>query len=423
MLFLFAIIVAAILILAACVQLGIAVYSHLVFKRETVCRVDPEQQHPVAVLMCVRGCDPSLRASLISILNQQYEDYAVHLVVDHHRDAAFELVREVKREFDRNHRLTIHELRDPLSTCGLKCSSLVQGLAAVSSTTKYLALLDADVETHPTWLAELIGPLERDPTIGLVTGNQWFEPPAGSTWGALTRSTWNAGALVPTFLFKNPWAGTFAMRLEDVYRSGLSDVWKHSVIDDGPMRNAIDSLRLKIYFAPSLIMVNRENCTFRYVNRWVGRMLTWSRLYEPTFFLAVIHAIFSNTVMLANFAALTIGCTLANVSLIGVAAASLLISGVLSVLSYLTVRRIVTYSCQLRGESLPPITILRLAKLLLTVPIAQSVYGRSCLAALFSQTVLWREITYELKSKTDVKMVNYKPFSQTTEQAGSNVSI
>ncbi len=423
MLFLFATTTSVILISAAVIQLIVARYFLRQFAGKQVVRLPADSQSGVAVLMCVRGCDPSLRLALISVLRQEFAHYEVHVVVDHRSDAAWEVVHEVKREFDDQNRLSIHELKAPRDSCGLKCSSLLQGLEQISDATRFLVLLDSDVETHPTWIAELIGPLEHDPTIGLVTGNQWFEPPGGSTWGALVRSSWNAGALVPTVIFGNPWAGTFAMRMRDVRAAELPLIWQKSVVDDGPLRSVMQKLGLKIHFAPSLIMINHENCTFGYVNRWVTRMLTWSRIYEPTFFLSVVHAVFSNVAMFAVLAALIAGLIGGDFRSASIAGGGLLISGLLSVFAYVVVRSAVSQSCGLRNEQLPPMGAIRFIKLLLTVPIAQLIYGVSCLRCLVSQRVQWREITYELTGNSSVKMLDYRPFVQTKEQVRSNVSI
>ncbi len=411
------------IVVAAIIQLLVA----FVFRRRICCNevstMPLESQHSVAVLLCVRGCDPTLRSAIIGILNQEFVSYQVHLVVDHRSDAAWDVVQEIKSEHDLNDILKIHEMRGALDTCGLKCNALLQGLAEIPETEKYLVLMDADVRPHPHWLAELTGPLESDAEIGLVTGNQWFEPPEHANWGTLIRSMWNAGALVPTAIFQNPWAGTLAMRMEDVRNSDLVGTWRHSIVDDGPLRQAMRDLGLRIHFAPSLIMVNREKCTYAYVNRWVTRMLTWSRLYESTFFLSVIHSIFSNAVMIATFLVWLTSLLTGNSWVFGCTSLALIASGLLSVGAYAIVRNTVARSCRFHGEQLPPIGLSRLGELTLTVPMAQLIYLTSCLKAIFSQEVQWREITYELIGKTRVRRMNYQPIEQSSEQTGPKVSL
>ena len=372
--------------------------------------------------MSVRGCDPTLRESLSAILHQDYPDYDVHLVVDHRGDSAWSVVHEVQERFDHCGRLTIHEMRQPVDTCGLKCNALVQALEHFDPETEYLVLMDADVTPHETWLRDVTAPL-LDPGIGVVTGNQWFEPHEQATVGSLLRSLWNAGAIVPTAIFNNPWAGTFAMRMKDVEAANLADVWRRSAVDDGPIRHAIAPLGLKIKFQPSLIMVNREECTFDYVNHYVTRMLTWSKLYEKTFINTVVHAVFTNLVMLA--AVLTLLTALLSVQPVvaTIALCSILGMALISALGYVIVRAGVDRACQTRGESLPPLSLNQLVRFTVLIPVTLMIYGCSCCRAIVSQQVRWREITYEVKNKSQVRMLQYSPMLVEPEQAQSKVSL
>ncbi len=408
------------------VQLMIAIY----FRAMVAIRLkNPATRHaagtdePMAsIIVSVRGCDPSLRRSLIRLLEQEYSNFEIHVVVDHKSDFAWNLVHEVKSEFDARHRLTIHEMVEPLETCGLKCSALVQALESVADNSKYLVLIDADVVPNKNWLREVTSPL-TDPAIGVVTGNQWFEPSTPSSIGAMLRSLWNAGAIVPTAIFNNPWAGTFAMRMEDVVAADLPNIWRNSVVDDGPIRQAIKPLGLKIRFQPSLIMVNREDCTFGYVNQYVARMLTWSKLYEKTFINTVIHAVVSNGVLiLAAILLLLSSFWLESNSVITVGS-GLLIYVASSLLAYMFVRSGVAQAIQSRGESLGRMPIGSILKAAVLIPIAQLVYGVSCLRALFMQKVMWRQITYEVKSKSQVKMLRYRPLVVEPEQSQASSEV
>lgn len=401
---------ALVLLCAASIQLFFAVLFWRYFEELSTVRVQDAPETKVAVLMCVRGCDPSLRGGLIRLLQQNYRRYDVHLVVDNQLDTAWRVAQQVKKEFDTENRLQIHELQNRLPTCGLKCSSLIQGLSYLKPDTEYLLLTDSDVIAHSEWIADLVGPLESDPKVGLVCGTQWFEPPASSTWGALVRSSWNAGAMVPTIVFRNPWAGTIAMRVSDIHQGQFAETWRNSMVDDGPLADLMKKLGKEIRFAPSLIMINNENCTFRYATGWVTRMLTWSRLYEPTFYWAAIHAVFSNSVMIGLF--IFFGMALIGqqwiIALIG--ATGLVGSGVLSVAAYATSRRAAERSCELSGRELAPLSIARLVKLFFTVPLAQVVYLIGVVQAGFAKQVCWREISYEIKSKDNVRLISYAPF-------------
>ena len=374
----------------------------------------PEQELALVVI-CVRGCDPSLESCLRGVLNQDYANYRVQMIVDHRSDQAWDFVQEIKSKYDDRNILTILEMQEPPDTCSLKCSGIVQALHNIDERTKYVAFLDADVAPHPQWLAELTGPLQ-DPEIGGVTGNQWFEPAAGSGIGSLLRSTWNAGALVPTIFFANPWAGSFAMRLQDIHDSGLEEIWAQSVVDDGPIKKAINDLGLRVEFAPSLIMTNRESCGFRFTNRWVTRMLTWSRLYEPTFYLSIIHAVFSNGVMLANFGVLLLALLSGSFVTALISATALIASGWMCARSYELTRQCAIKSCKLRGQTLAPLTKQRFWGIVLSVAMTHLIYGVSCLEAIFVHQIKWREVTYEVSSHNQIKRLDYAPYLPKTRR-------
>lgn len=406
----------------AFVQLALAIYFYWMVRQGTNRDQIGEASGRASVFMSVRGCDPTLRSSLEAILHQDYPDYDVHVVVDHRGDSAWTVVHEVQERFDHFHRLTIHEMRQPVDTCGLKCNALVQALEHFDPETEYLILMDADVTPHETWLSEVTGPL-LDPKIGVVTGNQWFEPNEQSPVGSLLRSLWNAGAIVPTAIFNNPWAGTFAMRMKDVEAANLAEVWRRSVVDDGPIRHAIAPLGLKIKFQPSLIMINREECTFDYVNHYTTRMLTWSKLYEKTFVNTVVHALLTNVVMFAALFTLLTAMLAGRPVVATIALCSILILSLVSALGYVIVRAGVDCSCRKRGEPLPPMSLNQLARYTALIPITLCVYGFSCFRAIVSQQVRWREITYEVKNKSQVRMLQYSPLLVEPEQAQSKVSL
>lgn len=405
---------------AAGVQLSIATAFQKRFNALEPAPMPLPEQQPAVVVICVRGCDPSLESCLTGVLNQDYANYRVQVIVDHQSDQAWDFVQDIKSKLDERDILSIVELQNPLDTCSLKCSGIVQALHSIDEQTKYVALLDADVAPHSQWLADLTGPL-LDPKVGGVTGNQWFETDSGSGVGSLLRSTWNAGALVPTIFFANPWAGSFAMRMQDILDSGLEEIWSQSIVDDGPLKKTIYDIGMRIEFAPSLIMVNRESCTFGFTNRWVARMLTWSRLYEPTFFLSIIHAMFSNGVMLVNFAVLLLGILSGSIATFLIAAIALLASGWMCAKSYDVTRQCVIKSCELRGQTLAPLKHGRFLGVLATVAITHLVFGVACMRAIFASRISWREITYELKSSNRIKRINYAPYQP--KSARNDVSI
>ncbi len=388
--------------------------------------VDPGYQPTAAVFMSVRGCDPSLEKSLRGLLDQTYQDYHVYVVVDHVSDDAWGRVQHVKREFDTGNRLTVLELDAPHNSCSLKCSALIQAVGQLAEETELLVLIDADVIPHQEWLMQATSPLS-DPAVGVVTGNQWFEP-GGNSAGSLLRSLWNAGALVPTAVLANPWAGTCAMRLSDVREAGLIETWKRSIVDDGPIRPAYRPIGKHIVFNPELIMVNRENCTLRYVNRYVPRMLTWSRVHESTFIHTAIYMLILVGCFLATLGlaarALVIGDWLS----LAVCGVALLANAVLNLAGYLIVRRSIQRIESRRDEAghqhyLGPLGWRRILKLGLLIPVCQLGFGAWMVRSILTRRVHWRQITYEVRAHDEIRMIDYRPMNVSLDAAVSKVSI
>ena len=367
---------------------------------------------PAAVLMSLRGNDPSLRGSIEGVLSQGYDSqYQVRIVVDHETDPSVAVLEDLQKNHPHGNRLTFSIMEPPLKTCSLKCHSLSQAVASLPPEIEYIALLDADVRPHRTWLAELTEPLS-DKAVGGVTGTQWFEPPPGAGFGTWLRSVWNGGATILTIHFANPWAGSFAMRRSDLIASGLNERWQKSMVDDGPIRAAIQSIDKEIRFAPSLVMVNREHCTLGYTFRWAARMLTWSRLYEPTFWITILHALFSNAVMLANFAVLIAGLVgVIPRATIWISSVALIVAGLHCAAAFCVSRSCVAESVRLRSEELSPTTSRHWLWSFACATPAHLMFGWGCAVALLTKEIAWRGIQYRLKAGGGVERLNYQPFT------------
>lgn len=376
----------------------------------------------VSVLMSLRGCDPTLEKNLAGLLDQTYDDYEIIVIIDHRSDAAWQVVESVKAEFDLDNRLKYFELESPVDTCSLKCNSMIQATRHMNPESDVMVLVDSDIVPHRTWIDDAIAPL-ADPTVGVVSGNKWYSP-ADPSVGSLMRSLWNAGSLVPSAIYANPWAGSCAMRVDDVMKSGLVEIWETSVVDDGPIKAAFEPLNLKIQFEPRLIMINRDTCTTAFVSKYVTRMLTWSRMYERTFVFTVIHMFAMISILLSGIATLVVALVTADWSSAGILAGSMLAANLIMMFSYLTVRQGVSRVTADRSEHLQSMSAFKLLKLFFLLPVCQLAHGVWTISAILSRRVCWREITYQVHSRQRVEMVKYKPYSINCEaRTPSRVSI
>jgi len=332
----------------------------------------PEQQDSATIVLSVRGTDPNLEHAIAALLKQNFREYSVLVVVDNKSDPAWTRLQEIKARLDFENRMKIVPLENRRITCSLKCSALIQAADMLPQKTRWVAFVDADVVTHETWLADLLGPL-TDAGVSVVTGNQWFEPPNPTSHGAMLRSIWNAGALVPTVLLKHPWAGTMAVRYEDLVVSSLIEDWKTSIVDDGPIAKFAKQMGGKVVVNPALLMVNR----------WIARMLTWSKIYERTFSLTVLHASISALLAIAIDLCLVWAVLSLDFMMILAAVGALATAAGLSVLGYALVRNAVSVSLRKRNLTpLAPLPIDVMGRIALLMGPVQLCYLVGCVKAI-----------------------------------------
>ena len=372
--------------------------------------LDVEEQHSTWIVISVRGADPTLADAVRSLLSQDYRDYKLCVVVDNENDPANSILQSITNE----PRLLIRHLQSPLSTCTLKCSAIAEGVEHVMSIdpdVRYFVMVDADSNPPSSMMATLTGALHADQEIGLASGNQWFEPQAPANVGSIVRSMWYAGAFFFSMLFQNPWAGAYAMRASDIRNTGLIDVWRKSAVDDGPLKHLLAEHGLGCQSLPSMVMVNRERCTLGFVTRWMTRILTWSRIHEPAFWLTAFQMSFASSLIVAIFSTLGWSIWSGNAAMIWSTSIAIVVSGILSVLAWTTIRRSVIETSD-SAVGLKPIGVPRFIGALLVVAVAQAVYAIACVRAIICKKLSWRGVTYLVSGKT-VVLEEYKPYQET----------
>ena len=181
------------------------------------------QEYPkAAIILCLRGADPFLDRCIRALLRQDYPDFEVRIVVDDEQDPAWGIVNQTLGEPSAS-LVTAGQLKDPNNTCSLKCSSVAQAIEELDDSFEVVALLDADTIAHPTWLRELVTPLQ-DSDVGAATGNRWYMPDKPSL-GSLVRYSWNAAAVVIMYWCKIAWGGTLAVKRTAIERADLLTHW------------------------------------------------------------------------------------------------------------------------------------------------------------------------------------------------------
>ncbi|MCY2973193.1 MAG: glycosyltransferase family 2 protein [Planctomycetota bacterium] len=378
---------------------------------------------PATVILCLRGGDPFLRKCIQGILTQDYPDFQVRFIVDSEQDPSIPILRSVLDEY-RFSRHTVDILRNPLTSCSLKCSSLIQAIEGLGFQNRiqqdnlnlsekslqicneFIALLDADTIPHTTWLRELataLVPVE----IGAATGNRWYMPTTLSR-GAMTRYVWNAAAVVQMYWYRIAWGGTLAIKLDSIRRAGMVDRWRLSLCEDTMLREQLRHIGQHVAFVPSLMMVNREDCTLESFSRWVTRQLLTAKLYHPLWLAVVGHGISSALLLLWGWATCFFLFSQNDWS-----------RGIIVCLSMLTFQAFLTGMIvwiesavsplvQSRGESTDWDNQLSWKKLSWTVWTTQWVYTYALISCLFLKRVEWRGIQYDISGPWSIQMLGYQ---------------
>lgn len=358
----------------------------------------------VAVFLCLRGADPHLASCLRRLMLQDHPNYEVMVVVDSPQDPAWTMVNETIREFG-TERLRAWSLTERRLTCGLKNSALVQLLDRLDESHQTVVLADADVQAQSTWLRQLIAPLS-DSKVGAAFGNRWFLPKR-TNLGSLVRQTWNAPGLIVMAAFKIPWAGSMAIRRELIDAAGVRDKWTKSIVDDGPIREAVMEQGLQLAFVPALIMANHEVCNLSFAYQFLRRQLTWTRTYVASLWpMMVGYHLLSLTLAVAAIVVAIIGLSMQHYD---VAAWAILANGTSWMIAWLQAviidaeaRRVIRN----QGEPIDASFYATAFYVPFTIAIAAFLGLIASLSATFARRIVWRGVTYEIRGPWNVRLVN-----------------
>ncbi|MGV0104057.1 Glycosyl transferase family protein [Nostoc sp. DSM 114160] len=381
----------------------------------------PDDQLPkTAVILCLRGADPFLPRCLRSLLNQNYPQYDLKLIVDSHEDPAWKIASETITEQEATN-VQISPLRIVRNSCSLKCSSLIQAVRELDDSYKVVALVDADTIVHLNWLRELVSPL-GDAKVGATTGNRWYVP-TGRYWGSLVRYVGNVSTVVQMFIFQIPWGGTLAVKTEVLRQTELLDKWGQALGEDFMMHDILKKHGFQVKFVPSLLIVNREETDLFNLIDYLKRLILFSRLYHPRWLALVSEAVSSilfptllsvlvlESLLEAKWEAAALLLVCYGVYTVGL----LLIMLVLE----LEIQRVVRSN----DQAIAKLSATTIIKMLIGIPLTQWVYGLAMLSSLWTSTVTWRGVSYRVQGPWNVRLVEYRPYQWLDQPINSKVSL
>ena len=242
-------------------------------------------------------------------------------------------------------------------------------------------------------------------------------------WGSLVRYLWNVAAVIPMWLCNIPWGGTLAVRARLLRECGLADKWTRTAVEDAPLRRALAERGLRLRFVPSLMMVNREDCTLPCSLDFVTRQLTWTRLYHPNWLVIVVHAASTTAVLAASLLTILGGWATGNAPAAAWAAAGfgfylaamIILTGVLE--------SSVRHVARARGASVGWLTAGVLVRLPAAILITQAIHTLAVFAATVKRYVTWRGVRYHINGPWDIRLLENRPLERCAETAESNMSL
>lgn len=367
-----------------------------------------DQCPKAAVILCLRGGDPFLSRCIDALLAQKYPWYKVFFVVDHPSDPSDRILRAVLARHEKNN-FEIQYLNDPLETCSLKCSSILQAYKSVDEQTEFIAQLDADTVCHQNWHRELATALD-DEAVGAVSGNRWYSPDSQSN-GALVRHIWNAAAIVQMTWYRIAWGGTLAIKTSAIKQAQLDTKWASALCEDTMLTEQLGSIGKRVEFVPGLLMVNREDCTLRTFMPWVVRQLLTARLYHRAWPLVALHGICSALILLIGWSLVVGFLWSERIIQAGILGLAMIFFQIALVLLVLWIGRAVESSLGRLGRE-PNWKRPSLLGWFLGVTLTQWIYSLALLRCLFARSTSWRGVCYGIQGPWQVTMKGYKPFSE-----------
>ncbi|HEY3968195.1 MAG TPA: glycosyltransferase family 2 protein, partial [Planctomycetaceae bacterium] len=179
------------------VQLAPAVRYAATFRNSRPAQIANECLPKMCVHFPLRGADPHLALAMRSLLNQDYPDFELRIIIDSREDPAWEMVPEILRQYQQERdsasegggtrcsAVHVTTLREKRRTCSLIGSCLVQFVEELDDSCTLMAFADADMVVPPHWLREMASALV-DPKVGTTLGNRWYAP-STADWGTLVR--------------------------------------------------------------------------------------------------------------------------------------------------------------------------------------------------------------------------------------------
>lgn len=363
----------------------------------------------VAIVLCVRGEDPSLESCINAIVAQSYGHKKLFIVGDHAEDPGIKLCRKFENQYPDLVSILINQ--EILTTCGVKCSHLISIIRQIENDFEYVVLVDADTVPHENWLLDMTRPFCDDQVL-VTTGIRWFDV-AGKQMGTWVRYIWNTAAIVQMVCYKIPWGGSLALRVSFLRDSAVLEEWSRGFCEDTMLQKLVSRAGGSVKVVPSAVIPSQEQTSLPDCVPWVSRQLLTARLHHPRWPLVLSHAVATigltfGTLILALISLIVQQFTAA----LWLGGAYLLLqAGNLWLLNWIEapIRRL--------RNSRPTFWISPF-RFLTAILLTQICYVSIVCRTVFTTKVEWRQVLYRIR-KRRVEVIDFKPFHQESDSRQS----
>lgn len=354
---------------------------------------------PAEVVLCLRGCDPTLAEVFAALGRQRHRDWRLRVIVDSDQDPAWEAAHAAIRRLDAEgaawREASIEPLAARPSTGSLKCASLRQAFATLDPRTQVVALVDADSVVHDEWLVSMVDECML-PGVGAVSGNRWYDPVRDSLPGTV-RALWNAGAIVQMTAFGIPWGGSLAVRREAMEASGWADVIRTTLCEDTALAAPLAKSGWRYRFVPALVAIDEDDdVATAPLTRWIARQLLTARLHHPLWPLVAVHGLGTSLGLLATLAFCAAAGWRGSWTAVAIAAGAAVAYEAISIALLVAIEATVRHAVAAAGSGFRPGRIGRFLWRCAVIPVTQGVYAVATVSAIVTRSIEWRGVVYDV---------------------------
>ncbi|MBC8394390.1 MAG: glycosyltransferase family 2 protein [Deltaproteobacteria bacterium] len=358
----------------------------------------------VLIVPC-KGLDETFDKNIESFFLQEYENYHLCFVVEDFADPAYERLLGLKaRHAQVSHAASVQILVSGQSdSCSQKLHNLLHGYHQIPDSAEALVFADSDACAGPNWLAHLVYPLRQEEKIGAASGYRCFVPGQNNA-ATVVLAAINAKIceLLGNTRFNLAWGGSMAILVKTFRELNLDKTWQKVLSDDLSLSCAVRKKGLKMTFVPACMIASYETTTWPKLIEFARRQFVITRIYTPGMWLFGLFSALFSVLGLWGGAALALwakntGYAHANLCVL-LPVVFLVCQFTRAVLRQTLIAKLLPNDKdRLKVARYADILFFWFFTLILLFVILISAVGR---------TITWRNITYKLRSPTDIQILS-----------------